>query len=233
MTIAAVSTFRHFDILKDVDDDALQDLARRCSWALAPAGKPIIFANESTTEVYFLTSGKARVLLYAAEDGRPVVFTTIGRYEIFGEISSIDGLPRSATVEAEEDCKLAVLSQEKFRGLIKDHHSFALAILKLFAMRVRRLSDLVYEFSTMDVPRRLAAELLRWSEPLEDKAGQALISPAPRARMAARIGTSREQVSRALGVLEDIGMIRREGISDVRIPDMERLRRFVGGPKGE
>ena len=227
-----VSVFRRFEYLKDLTDNAFADLARYCVWQSVPSGKQIILANESTADVYFVAAGKVRVLLYSAADGREVLFTKVGTYEMFGEVAAIDGHRRSATVEAEGDCVVAILKQEKFRQLVQDHSSFAFAVMGKLAADVRRLSERVYEFSTLNVESRVHAELLRCAVPDKKQKGQAVISPVLRAEFAARISTNREAVSRVITRLEDEGIAVRKG-QDIHILNLERLRNLVISAKGE
>jgi CRP/FNR family transcriptional regulator, cyclic AMP receptor protein len=228
-----VSVLKQFEILKSLSESALRDLAESCSWQSAPSGKLIVLAKEPTTEVYFVAAGKVSIRLYSAMEGRQVLFTVLGPHEMFGEMAAIDGSPRSATVEAEEDCVLAILTQEQFKRLVANHPAFALAVMRQLTAQVRRLSDRVYEFSTLAVQSRVHAELLRLAAPVEERNGQALLSRAPvRAEFAARISTTREAISRVITRLEEVGIARREG-TDLRILDMEGLRKLVRDAKGE
>jgi CRP-like cAMP-binding protein len=120
--------FGRFEILNDLPAAALDDLARSCAWMTAPAGKQILLVNEPSAEVYFIASGKVRVLLYSAAEGKPVLFATLGPLDMFGELAAIDGKARSATVEAEEDCELAVLSKGDFQRLAEAHPALALQL---------------------------------------------------------------------------------------------------------
>ncbi len=227
------SLFKRFEILKELPGDALDDLARSCSWHSASAGRQIVLANEPSNEVYFVAAGKVKVLLYSAVEGKPVLFTTLGPCQMFGEMSAIDGMHRSATVEAEQDCTLAILPREQFHRLISVYPAFSFAVMKQLAAQVRRLSDRVYEFSTLGVQARVHAELLRLAILAGEQNGQALLSPAPLlADFAARISTHREAVSRVISRLQDNGMVRREG-ADIRVLDMGRLRKLLLEEKGE
>jgi CRP/FNR family transcriptional regulator, cyclic AMP receptor protein len=229
----AVSIFRRFEILEDLPSAVLEDLARSCSWRPVQAGQHILIAREESAEVYFIASGKVRILLYSAAEGRPVLFTILGPYQMFGEVAAIDRCARSASVEAEEDCLLAVLPHEPFCRLMREHHAFALAVMKQLASQVRRLSERVFEFSTLGVQSRIYSELLRCAVPVAGKTGQGLLSPAPhRSDLAARVSTNREAVSRAITVLKRKGIIRKEG-KDFRILNLETLRDLVMKAKGE
>jgi CRP/FNR family transcriptional regulator, cyclic AMP receptor protein len=227
-----VSIFRRFEVLQEVPELALVDLVRHCTWMSVPQGQNIFLANEESTDVYFITAGKVRVTLYSAVEGRQVLFANVGTYEIFGEVAAIDGKPRSATIEADSNCELAVLKQEKFRQLLHDHPEFAFAVLVKLAGTVRRLSDRIFEFSTLDVESRIHAELLRCAVPGGANTEQSLVFPAPRTEFAARISTGREAVSRVITSLEDKGIVRRQG-QDIRVLDLEGLRKLVIKARGE
>jgi CRP-like cAMP-binding protein len=80
---------------------------------------------------------------------------------MFGEIAAIDRKPRSASIEALETCTIASLSSDQFEALLLREPSVAMATLREIAADVRRLSERVFEFSTMAVRNRIHAELLR------------------------------------------------------------------------
>ncbi len=228
-----ISIFKRFEVLKSLPSCAFDDMAQNSSWHIAPSGKQIVLANETSSEVYFIADGKVRVLLYSAAQGKPVLFSTLGPFEMFGEMAAIDGQPRSATVEAVEDCTLAALPREQFLRLVRAYPDFAFAVMKHLAARVRCLTDRVYEFSTLSVQARIYAELLRLAVLNGEQNGQALLSPAPLlVDFAARISTHREAVSRVIRRLCASGILRREGL-DIRILDIDRLRRLLHEEKGE
>ena len=227
------SIFRRFEVLKDLPDAASEDLARNCSWHSVPARKQIVLANEPSNEVYFIAAGRVKVLLYSAAEGKPVLFATLGPFEMFGEIAAIDGKSRSATVEAEEDCTLAVLPKDQFHRFIREYPAFSFGVMKHLAAQVRRLTDRVYEFTTLSVQARIYSELLRLAALAAEQNGQALLSPAPLlVDFAARISTHREAVSRVISRLQDQGILRREG-GDIRVMEIDRLRKLLIEEKGE
>ncbi len=225
--------FRRFEVLKDLDKGVLEDLALNCSWRSAAAGASILLAREPSDDVYFVTKGKVRLLLYSAKDGKQVLFGTLGPQEMFGIVSAIDGKPRAATAEVEEECTLASLPREQFLRLVQTYPGFALGVMNELTRRIRMLSDRIYEFSTLAVRARVHGELLRLATLAGERSGQALLSPAPLlADFAARISTHREAVSRVLSRLQEQGILRRDG-ADIHLLDVERLRKLVKEEKGE
>jgi len=63
--------------------------------------------------------------------------------DIFGEMSLIDSLPRSATVLALEDCTISVMTQETFNNLAQHNPEALMPILKVLAKRLRATLTLV------------------------------------------------------------------------------------------
>ena len=63
--------------------------------------------------------------------------------EIFGEMGLIDGLPRSATVTALENCVMCVCSRETFNNLANHNPESLLPIFKVLVRRLRSTLALV------------------------------------------------------------------------------------------
>lgn len=62
----------------------------------------------------------------------------LGQGDFFGEISLLDGGPRSATVTATSPISLVAITSWAFRGLLREHPSIALKMLETVAQRLRR-----------------------------------------------------------------------------------------------
>jgi CRP-like cAMP-binding protein len=219
-------------ILADLSPARLEQVVATCRWRDYDAGEQILSYHDISTEVFFLAAGKVRIIVYSA-DGKAVVFTDLKPGAMFGEISAIDGAPRSAGVEAIERSTIASLTASQFESLLLREPMIAVATLRHVTAEVRRLSERVLEFSTLVVQNRIHAELLRLAADARQEDGQALLSPAPSlSDIADRISTHREAVSRELSRLASIGLLRREG-GGLRVPDLARLERLVREAKGE
>ena len=84
---------------------------------------------------YIIEKGSVEVSKLSP-NGDKQILGVLEKSEIFGEMGLIDGLPRSATVTALEDCVMSVCSQETFNNLA-DHNPEAL--IPIFKVLVRRL----------------------------------------------------------------------------------------------
>lgn len=201
-------------------------LAALCSGRRYEAGQRILSHKDPTQDVYFIISGKVRVTIYSL-NGKEITFRDQGAGEMFGELGAIDGEPRSAHVMALEDSLLASMPRETFWEVLSSYPEVAGFTLKRLASLVRRLSERVFEFSTLAVRNRIHAELLRLARENPRDDNTAVIVPSPtHADIASRISTHREAVTREYHDLAEAGIIeQRRG--ELVINDVARLENMV------
>lgn len=214
---------KSFPLFRELDGPVLAAIAANCLVQRFAAGEQVIGHADTSFDVLLLIEGTARASLCSA-DGQRVGFHDMPKGTMFGEISAVDGLPRSASVEAADGCVVARLPRRHFLALIDTHPDFALAVARQLAGHVRRLTTRVFEFSTMAVRQRLRAELLRLAVPVEAGSDCGVIAAIPtHAELASRISTHREAVSREMAWLEAHGLTVKQG-RNLSIPSLARIR---------
>jgi CRP/FNR family transcriptional regulator, cyclic AMP receptor protein len=224
MSTAAPDLLRIVPFFAQLDDEAYAALSRRCHIRHFKARDLILGHGDESFDVLFMLDGLARVNIYSP-DGYRVSFREISRGTIFGELSALDGAPRSASVESVEDCAVAIMRRQDFAEALAEYPPFMMAVMKHLTGQVRRLTTRVVEFSTLNVRHRVQAELLRLAG--DAKANEAILSPAPtHAEIASRISTHREAVTRELAWLEERGLVAKQGRA-LKITDLESLRDLV------
>ena len=229
---AGVKALRRIDVLGNLPAASFEHLAESCIWREYAAGEQICGYQDQSTDVLFLLAGKARVIIYSAE-GKAVLFVDLAPATMFGEIAAIDGQPRSASVEALEPCSVASLSAKKFQELLLNEPSVTLATLRHLTSEVRRLSERVFEFSTMMVQNRIQAELIRLANEVQQSNEQIMLAPAPSlSDIANRVSTHREAVSREISRLTSLGVLRRER-DGLRIIDPNKLKQLLERARGD
>jgi CRP/FNR family cyclic AMP-dependent transcriptional regulator len=166
----------------------------------------IVTEGDDSDSLYVMVSGKARVFV-ADDKGREVQLNQIGVGEYFGEVT-LDGGPRSASVMALEDCRCAVVKRAELTAFIEKNPELAIHIVRKLARRVRDLTENVRSLALMDVYGRVARLLL---ELAEEKDGRLVVGePLTHKDIAARVGASREMISRIFSDLADGGYVRKE-----------------------
>jgi CRP/FNR family transcriptional regulator, cyclic AMP receptor protein len=220
-------TLDHVHVFQRLTPERRSTVAARCQWRDVPAGTLIVAHEDVSRTVFFLTSGRARSLIYAAS-GTMVGFGELLAGQMFGEVQAIDGKPRAVAVEAVEACTVASLSADAFIELVRSEPDFAVTVLEQIASNIRALTARVFEFSTMSVPTRLHAELLRLAgangEPVAE--GIRLRTTPTHAEFAARISTHREAVTRELNRLQKLGVLAKEDRAIV-VVSPQKLRLLI------
>ena len=118
-------------LFSDLSRKQLEQVARLADEIDVPAGRRLATAGEPGHELFVIIEGRA---LVSAKRGRSV---RLGRGDFFGEMSLLDGGPRSATVDAESSMRLLVVGQREFWQLLAAAPSFTLKIMNSLSRRVR------------------------------------------------------------------------------------------------
>jgi len=109
-------------------------IARAAKTVSHKAGTVLAREGERGIGLFLILEGTARVTI----GGKPRA--TLGPGEFFGEIALLDGGPRTATVTAVTDVRLAGVTEWVFRGLLREHPSIAVKTLESIAGRLRAVS---------------------------------------------------------------------------------------------
>ena len=235
---STLKSLRDIALFCGLDDTERTALESQCAWREAESGALIITQADTSTDVFFVVSGRVRAVLYSAA-GKEVALREIGPGEMFGEYSAIDGEPRSATIEALESCLVAVLPAAGFQAVVARHPDISMQLVQVLLRQIRTLTARVFEFSTLAVSNRIHAELLRLARASAANSNTtpapnaAVIDPAPtHADIASQISTHREAVTRELTKLSKIGLVERQG-GALRVTDVARLTTMVNEALGE
>jgi len=93
------------------------------------AGETIFAGGDSGDELYLIRRGEVRILMLV-DEGRSHHISTFGRGAFFGEMSFLDGNPRSASAIAYCDTDLYVVSRKNFDLLLDEHKRIAINLLE-------------------------------------------------------------------------------------------------------
>ena len=132
----------------------------------------------------------------------------LGAGECFGEMSLIDGSPRSADVIADEGCELLVIAKKDFTKALAENVDLCLNIMKSLVLRLREANGKIESLALMDVYGRVAKLLLEFS--VDENGVRVVRRKVSKQDMAKMVGASREMVSRVMKDLECSGYIRVE-----------------------
>jgi len=202
---AAARTSLFADLPK-AEFDALVSTFSRQQFA---KGETLVEEGGPGGSVFIIEEGRVRISLKGA-DGREVTLAHLTDGDCFGEMSMLDGEPRSAQAEAIEPTSVLVGTHDDFIRSLEANPRIAMSLLVTMSRRLRAANELIESLSFLDVQGRVARFLLHIADeegtPVPE--GTAIPLPYTRQEMANLVSTSRETLTRVLKNFERLRYIR-------------------------
>ena len=225
-TSSSAATLENVKLLSDVPSDVVSRLTSRCTWLEYKEDQIIIDRNDTSTNVYFIISGKVHVMDFIGDE-QQVSLADLGPGDMFGELAAVDRRLRSARVTVLEPALVAEISSEDFHELLLECPTVTFILLKRFAGIIRDMTTRVTAMSTMSPHQRIYHELIRLAEPDTGEDGLWIINSAPNhAELSHWVGTDKKTVADAIGNLARSGIIERKHKNFV-VRDYARLQRLA------
>jgi CRP-like cAMP-binding protein len=219
-----VETLRRVEYFRSLPDAELRRLAAACRSRTLRAGETLFEEGDPCSGLFVVAEGTVAVRQISFR-GREQVFHTEGPGATLGEAPLFDRGGYVASAVAMTAVRAVLLPRPHVIALCQRRPEVALAILHAMAGRVRRFAELVADLAFRPVTERLARHL----ETLRaGGTGREVRLTLTHAQLAARLGTVRELVVRALGQLERSGVIDRSR-STIVIRDPVRLAALARG----
>lgn len=189
----------------------------------------VLEGDDSVQALYLIASGSVQVYMTGV-DGRETILSFLERGDFFGEMSLIDGEPRSASVRTVTDAQMLIIHRESFLQLIRQTPEIAMGLLSEMSKRLRKANRQIGSLSTMSVSGRVAGTLLNLMQErgvrihTDNGSMVTVIHNRPtQQQLADMSGTTRETVSRISSLLVRAGAIAMTG-KDIVIFDEDALQ---------
>lgn len=192
-----------------------------------PRGATVMHQAEVPGRVMVIERGYAKVTTLS-DDGKEIVLAFRGPGDLLGELSALDGQPRSATVRALDSVEALALATSDFDAFLEQHPRVALEILRLVIARLREADRQQFEFAAYQTLGRVARRLVelaeRFGEPCDS--GTRIALRISQEELAGWSGASREATSKALHDLRAMHLIETER-RNITIRSVDELRRIA------
>lgn len=212
------------ELFAELTHEERTNLARHMQKRRYRANEALFFEGDEGSHLYLISSGRVSISSRSPE-GREVLVAFLGPGEILGELSILDGEPRSAEARAVETTEVYLLSSSALITCIKNSPGLSWALLKMLASRLRKADEAVADAAFLDVAGRVAKRLVDLAEHhgTPTDMGIRIGIPITQEQLAAMVGATREGVNRALAGFANRQILERKGRFYV-VKDMARLR---------
>ncbi len=186
--------------------------------------RQLLFVENDPGESLIMLRRGAVAVFRTAPSGERAILTVLRSPEVLGEVSLLDGSPRSASAEAIEDCTALALSRSAFLELVHVNPRILDAVMRSLGGLIRRLTEQNADHIFLDLPGRVAKALVRLAG--TNPASMVTIE-LNQSQLAELAGGSRQSVNQALNSFAGRGWLRTEGRRTV-VTDLNALRRRAG-----
>ena len=224
-----ISALRRTVLFGELNETELRALAERAIERCLKRDEILFVAGDEAAGLFVIAAGALRAFREGV-DGREQVIHVERAGATIAELPVFDDQPYPSTVAAEEETVVLFLDKRDVKSLCLAHPEIALAALKLLAGRLRKCAALVEALSLREVDQRLARWLLTEARGRgrQTADGIELTLVLTNQQIAARIGSVREVVSRALSRLQQSNLIAVDG-RQVTIINEQALAVFAEG----
>jgi CRP/FNR family cyclic AMP-dependent transcriptional regulator len=191
--------------LDAADLEIIGNASRRLTY---PKGSIVFYEGDPGDYLLAIVKGRLKVTLLGV-DGQETILSILEPPAFLGEVSLLEGAPRSATVIALGSIEVLQIARDPFLSIMRGHPEIALKIMRQLASSLRRATEQIRTLSMFDVYGRvLRCLLVTAQERGQSSKLRMIIRPGPSVtELAAMSGCSRETVSRAMKTLLSTGYV--------------------------
>ena len=224
--MSKITLLRKAPLFSRLSDDELNTLTKNLHMRTFAKGMIIFHEGSLGQNLYMIDSGMVRIF-FLSESGGEITLNIYGPGECFGELSLLDGLPRSAGAMAMEKTVTYTLHRDDFHSDLAAYPRLALSVLEELSRRLRYTAHYAESLAFMDVYGRVAAKLLE----LADRSGKQgeqieFELQLTQTELASWVATSRESINKVLRGFRDQGFIQIEE-GTIKILDKRGLENFA------
>jgi CRP/FNR family cyclic AMP-dependent transcriptional regulator len=217
--------FKQVSLFADLAEEDIRDLMAVAKRRTFRSGEVIFHREDSGQVLYIVKEGKVKICLISPE-GQEITLAVFGKGECFGELTMLDGLPRSADAVALERVECYTIQRSDFHKAIIKNPKIAIQVLESLSKRLRTTDEMVEDLIFLDVYGRVAKKLLELSDMHGTKVddGIRIDVRLTQQELASMVGASRESVNKVMGYFTDKNFIStdKHRITLHRITDLKR-----------
>jgi CRP/FNR family transcriptional regulator, cyclic AMP receptor protein len=164
--VADASLLSCVPLFERLDGEERALLAAQLEEETFPAGTNIFRKGEPGNAIYIVASGEVEIFVEDTTGGR-IVFETAKSGDFFGELSLLDGDPRSASARAISDARTLKVDRGDLQTLFGRHPAAAMDILAVIGRRLRE-ADKLLGSRQLASPNQAIAERLSMLDRIAD-----------------------------------------------------------------
>ena len=216
---AAQEALAASDLFARAPQEAIAALAKSGRPRAMAKGESLFMFGDEGTQLYLVLSGRV-LLSRVTSEGKEIVLAAVESGGVFGDLSTLDGSPRSATASVAEAGTLLVIDRANFLSTVRQYPDLAIAVMAELGRRIRTTNRLVESVSFLELGPRLARLLSMLAVRGDERDDGSIVLGAKytQSELGKRVAASREGVSKQIAQWTREGLI---GVESGRIVIMD------------
>ena len=195
-------------LLNGMSQQAVHDFNAMVRTTKRRRGEWVFVLGDSADSIYLLREGRIKMIAFA-EGGHEVLHEILGPGEIFGDTSTLLGIPRTTSAQALETCLLCEIYRKDLETLLSMYPELSFQLLKSMGLRLKKAEAHLVNVACNDVSHRVREVLIdllvKDTGSMPDRPIKIMITQQDLANL---IGASRQKTWQILKELEDAGVLR-------------------------
>ncbi|MEG1003427.1 Crp/Fnr family transcriptional regulator [Clostridium sp.] len=227
MIVINLEDLKRLSMFDDINENTLIKLSNIGNKVQFKKGEHIFRDKEIITGIYVILCGK--VALYKLNEAAHKKIVFILGEGIINEVV-LEEMKSSVNCEVFEDSKILIFDKKRFIHVMSEDFELTKLVLNSMSLKIRRLYRQMKNATPLKIEKRLAAKLWKLSKDYGiEKDNEVIIDlNISIAYLSDMFGMPRETISRALKILENEGLIRKER-KKIIIKDRDKLSSYFRG----
>lgn len=210
--VAKIDSLKNIPVFSSLSEKHLEELSEIMLEKTYRKNQVIFDQGDPGDSLIIIRNGLVKISLVDSNN-HEFIIKTFSMNDFFGEMSLLDGGPRSATATAVEDTQALIIFRDNFVGLIQKNPSVALGMLTELSNRLRTTTENISNLTFFDAYGKVARCLLDLADKIgkKEETGLAMHLTLSRQELANMSGLSRETFARILKEFQVRGCLKVQG----------------------
>ncbi|OXS57928.1 hypothetical protein B1A99_14920 [Cohnella sp. CIP 111063] len=218
-----IEWLKKVSLFDNLNDEQLEHVLRISHRKTFPAGTILFHEKDMGLTFYVVLSGSIK-LFTRSSSGEEKVLSLVSGGESFGELSLLDGRPRSASAQTLEKTTVLELASEQFMSLLQAHFDITRGILAELCRRLRATNEHVNDLTFLDGRTRVLKNLIALANRNGKREGNLIFIPMSLNydELAQMAGVSKPALADVVRELETRGVLQ-FGLGEYKL-NLDKLR---------
>lgn len=194
---------RHIPLFSSLSPEHIALLAERVDKQEQDAQTVLFRENDPGDSFFVVLSGSVKIYKQSKEGGEKIL-AVFNAGDSFGELSLIDGKPRSASAQTLENTELVVMSRDHFLDMLRNHFDLNLVIMTELVQRMRDTNEQISDLMFYDVRTRVIKSIVKLANRFGERSEHTVLvkMPLDRHELSQMAGVNIRELNE---VLSDLG----------------------------